>query len=159
MINKGLKKNFIPVQLLKGGKKIIMWNLENEGKYYSWEEKIFGPEYTFNDIQNFIINYYDSLTKRKIQENFVWKEMIIRLTLENQNNYKTIYDGITADAINFPLKMRFGKKEEPIYYYFNSKEEFLEFYRDYTMYIRNCIEEGWKKKDKINWNNYDLIKK
>lgn len=90
----------------------------------------------------------------QILRGFVWNEMPVWLSVENQNNYKAAYDlafQARVMQMNFTeVKFKFGTDEEPVYYNFTSFEEFADFYIKAVGYIQSCYETGWSEKDALD---------
>ena len=57
----------------------------------------------------------------------------------------------------FPLKLKFGSWEKPIYYTIKTSEELAEFKKAISKHIKECLTIGWSKKDNINWSVYEKI--
>jgi hypothetical protein len=50
---------------------------------------------------------------------------------------------------------KFGTTYEPIYYEFTTLDELSDFYLRAMKYINDCLSEGWKMKDGIDWSEYE----
>lgn len=112
-----------------------------------------------NQIKAMILNYYNSEIDKKILEGFVWNDMPVWLSTENQFNYKAAYDlAVQTKAQTLPVTFKFGTTENPVYHTFETMGEFTDFYMKAMTYINTCLQEGWVKKDSINWDNYDTTK-
>ena len=81
--------------------------------------------------------------------------MNIWLSIENQINYKKIYD-LAKETKILPIKFKFTKNDESIYYEFTTIEELNDFYLSSIFFIKNTLEEGWELKDNIDWSVYTL---
>ncbi len=44
---------------------------------------------------------------------------------------------------------------QPVYYTFNTAAELSDFYISAQQFIQQCINEGWNKKDNIDWTPYE----
>ena len=89
----------------------------------------------------------------EILSGFVWNDMPVWLSVENQTNYKAAYDlafQAKAMQMNFTgIKFKFGIDEAPIYHDFTSFEELADFYVKAVAYIQSCYETGWSEKDNL----------
>lgn len=108
-------------------------------------------------IKNVILNWFNDEINKKILSGFVWNGMKVWLSSENQFNYKAAYDlACQTNGATLPIVVKFGTSSEPIYYTFTNLEEFTEFYTASIKYIQSTLEEGWKQKDSINWEEYNV---
>ena len=53
-----------------------------------------------------------------------------------------------------PVKFKFGTTENPVYYTFETVEDLSDFYMSAMNFINTQLNEGWIKKDSIDWNQY-----
>ncbi|MBQ4589116.1 MAG: hypothetical protein IJA95_07500 [Bacteroidaceae bacterium] len=104
-----------------------------------------------------MLGWYNEKIDKKILEGFVWNDMSVWLSTENQFNYKAAYDlAIQTGGMNLPIKFKFGTTDEPVYHTFETLEELSDFYVKAMAYINTCLEEGWIEKDSINWEDYKI---
>ena len=83
--------------------------------------------------------------------------MPVWLSTENQFNYKAAYDlAVQTKGKSLPITFKFGSSSNPQYYTFNSLEELTDFYTKVINHVNECLKEGWKKKDSINWEDYKI---
>lgn len=126
------------------------------GKSY-YEQQLVGKP-TIEKIKEIVLSGINAVTDEKILSGFVWNGMEVWLSSENQFNYKAAYDiAVQTNGANLPVRFKFGTTEKPIYYTFNTVEELSDFYMSAMSYINACLEEGWAKKDAINWSEYEEI--
>lgn len=128
------------------------------GKSY-YEQQFIGKP-TIEKVKEIVLSGINAVIDEKILSGFVWNGMEVWLSSENQFNYKAAYDlAVQTNGANLPVRFKFGTTEKPVYYTFNTVEELSNFYMSAMSYINACLEEGWAKKDAINWSEYeDLIK-
>lgn len=168
----GKKENFKPIK--KGyNTYIISWDFEEmtnktydeEGNIVSekpsqvgsWMVAQLSYKPTLDIIKNIILTWYNNQIDKKILSGFVWKDMQVWLSSENQFNYKAAYDlAVQTNGANLPIKFKFGSTEEPIYYTFESIEDLQDFYISAMNFINTTLNEGWNKKDSINWEDYKI---
>lgn len=141
------KKNGIvytlPITFNKDGKKIIT-NDEKiilENGYEKYEEPKIEP--SKQHILNSKIEEINLKTDRKILDDFTWNGHDFYLTLENQTNFANLF--IARDFLTYPqtIKTKFG------FATLNSKEEVQEFYLAGVAFVKQCLEEGWQEKIKV----------
>lgn len=90
----------------------------------------------------------------EILSGFVWQEMEVWLSIENQSNYKAAYDlNYQAQAMQkpfTPVKFKFGTDEKPIYYTFTSFDDLADFFLSAFAYIQSCYQSGWEEKEALS---------
>lgn len=141
------KKNNIvytlPITIEKEGKKIITNNekIILENGYEKYEEPKIEP--SKQHILNSKIEVINKKTDRKILDDFTWNGHDFYLTLENQTNFANLF--IARDFLTYPqtIKTKFG------FATLNSKEEVQEFYLAGVAFVKQCLEEGWQEKIKV----------
>lgn len=107
-------------------------------------------------IKYLVTSYYNSETDRKIYEGFKWDGKTVYLTNENQFNYKALYDiAFQMNGANLPVKLKLGSDDTPCYVVFNTLEEFQQFYFSCVTWINNCVNEGWEKKDNMDYAPFE----
>jgi hypothetical protein len=112
---------------------------------------------TLENIKKIILDWYNKDIDKKIMSGFVWKDMQVWLSSENQFNYKAAYDlAVQTNGANLPIKFKFGSTEDPIYYTFESIGDLQDFYISAINFINTTLNEGWNKKDSINWEDYKI---
>lgn len=114
---------------------------------YNWRQK-FKQKPSLADIRAIIKETINNETDRKILEGFVWKGMPVWLSTENQFNYKAAYDlAVQTNGATLPVRFKFGTDEAPVYYTFESLEDFSNFYTLAMVHINTVLNEGWAEKD------------
>lgn len=169
-INK--KEKFIPIKK-SSNNYYISWDFKEEvdrtynsddilidekpSQVGSWMVMQLNYKPTLDTIKNIILTWHNNQIDKKILSGFVWKDMQVWLSSENQFNYKASYDlAIQTNGANLPIKFKFGTTEEPIYYTFESVDDLAEFYISAMNFINTTLNEGWAKKDAINWEDYKI---
>lgn len=58
-----------------------------------------------------------------------------------------------------PVKFKLGENEdgEPVYHTFEDMNEFTDFYTKAIAFINQCLNEGWERKDSIDWSVYSTL--
>lgn len=135
-------------------------NEEGESQGVTFLEKEFRHKPTMSEIKETILGWMNSQIDQKILSGFVWNDMPVWLSTENQFNYKAAFDlAMQTNGTNLPITFKFGTTEEPIYYEFSTTEELTDFYVTAMNHINNCLAEGWSEKDSVDWSNYELALK
>lgn len=125
---------------------------DENGIGWNWRQT-FHYKPTHSEIEEIIKKTINSETDEKILSGFIWKEMPIWLSQENQFNYKTAYDlAIQRGDKALPVKFKFGTDENPIYYTFDNIEDLTDFYLSLTLYVTKVLNDGWDEKDWVHEN-------
>lgn len=133
----------------------VRWDFQRNEFGYQFEEKSFTHKPSLDQIKDVIHDWYNKQTDKAILSGFVWRDMPVWLSTENQFNYKAAYDlAIQTYGTSLPVKFKFGTPDNPIYYTFTDLNTFSDFYISAMKYINTTLDEGWQKKDNINWDNY-----
>jgi len=146
---------YVPLRK-SNGKYIISWGLSPNGKdSYKWMYFISDLKPTLESIRNEIESYINNETKKAISERFTWNGMSIFLSMENQIDYKLLYDvTVMQDGANLPAKLRFKVDGEYIYYEIETIDEFKDFMIAMNNHIRTALNSGYAKKESIDYNEY-----
>lgn len=114
---------------------------------YNWRQK-FKHKPSLADIRAIIKETINNETDRKILEGFVWNGMPVWLSTENQFNYKAAYDlAVQTNGATLPVRFKFGTDAAPVYYNFESLEDFADFYTQAMVHINTVLNKGWAEKD------------
>lgn len=124
----------------------LRWNIQDGG----FEEIQLNHKPNINEIKNIIIDWYNQETSNKIIYGFKWRGMCVHLSKENQLNYMMF-----CDTDLFPINLKFGSYENPIYYTIETKKDLAEFKQAISKHIKECLQIGWSKKDNIDWTAYE----
>ena len=139
----------------------IRWDFQPYEEEVSFMEDDVLHKPTLQEVKEIILGGINQQTYETILSGFKWKEMPVWLSHENQFNYKSAYDlAVQTNGANLPVTFKFGSIDEPIYHKFTTIEELQDFYLGVTTHINSCLQEGWEKKDSIDWSEYEeLLKK
>lgn len=130
---------------------------EQEQQGLDYYEHWFTHKPSPEEIKEVVTAGYNALTDEKILSGFVWKDMPVWLSTENQFNYKAAYDlAIQTQGASLPVTFKFGDTVNPVYYTFTDVTDFTDFYVQAMTYINTTLAEGWQVKDSIDWNVYEL---
>ena len=132
------------------------YNKEGIETCISFLEKDFNYIPNIDEIKSVILSSINEDTDEKILSGYIWKNMVIWLSQENQFNYKAAYDlAVQTNGKNLPVTFKFGGTENPVYYTFNDIDELSEFYAGAIKHINDTLNEGWQKKDNFDWSIYE----
>lgn len=140
--------------VLNGGKFVKSDSLISTGMCsYSYIKYTYKP--SVDTIKNDLEEIFNSFTAEKITNGFYWNDLNISLTKENQINYKASYDlAIQSGGKNLPIRIKATKNGKVEYMVFFTIAEVEDFYLAVNRHINNCLEDGWQKKDAIDYSVY-----
>ena len=126
--------------------------------YCSFMTEYLYSDISINNIKNLIIDWYDADIKYKIINSMKYKGNSVYLSSENQYNFSDMQRMVKEDNSILPIKTKIGEIDNthPIYYTFNTVEEVDEFCDAIYNHITQCRQEGWEKKDAIDWDLYTI---
>lgn len=146
------------------GKYRVRWDIQPETgedadkqlvSYYE-TEIIMLRKPNINDIRQAVLEGVNRMIDEKIISGFVWNDMPVWLSSENQFNYKAAYDlSVQTGGQTLPVLFKFGSTEKPIYHQFTTQEELSDFYLKVMKFINDTLSGGWAMKDSINWDEYE----
>lgn len=134
----------------------IRWDVQEkeDGSATYMEEEFLGqpsPE----AIKSVVIGWYNEQIEEAILSSFVYQNMSVWLSSENQFNYKAAYDlAVQTNGATLPVIFKFGTDEEPNYRTFATLEELTDFYMKTMNHIQDTLADGWEKKDAFNLELY-----
>lgn len=129
---------------------------ENDGEV-SFISQVIEHKPTIKEVKDIILSWMNGEIDKKLIGGFVWNDMAVWLSSENQFNYKAAYDlAVQTGGANLPVTFKFGTTDEPVYHEFTSVEELTEFYTSAMGYINGVLNEGWTAKDALDWSPYVL---
>lgn len=142
-------------------KEIAVDNLNSELEppltEFEYVEYELSYEPTVDDCKNIILEYINKKIDEKILTQFVWKDMSVWLSTENQFNYKSAYDlAVQTSGATLPVIFKFGAIDDPVYYTFNELDDLTDFYTKSVVFVQQTLSEGWEEKDSFNFNPYSL---
>lgn len=157
----GLRENYSPIRETYS-QVIVSYEIiaEPDGKHATWQELYFNKKQgspSFAQIKEAIISDIDAQTDAKILNGYEFtpdgeeERIVVWLSKENQTNFSE------AHRLQFvPIKFKLNETEDkqPIYHDFLTFDELDRFYKGGVLYINQCLNEGWARKDSIDWEKY-----
>ena len=130
----------LPVEV-KIGDEVTYTNNEMFLKEHGYEEYIQKPyKPTMEEEIENSVKTINRETDEKILNDFVWKDNEFYLSLENQFNFKNLYD--LRDIKEYPITI----KTKTGFTTLNDVQEVEEFYLAGVEFIENCLKDGWRRK-------------
>jgi hypothetical protein len=181
----GPKECFVPIRE-DASQVIVSYEMVADGEDNAfWHEVYFNKNRvampTLNQIKEAIIADINARTDERILSGFVWtclkgedkdKVFNVWLSTENEFNFKAAYDlAVQTQGQSLPVKFKMGEieveiesedeqrktKKIPEYHTFEDMEDFSDFYVKTIAYVDQCLNEGWQRKDSIDWSPYEEI--
>ena len=164
-----LKSKYVPLERMKSGRYKVNFGFEpyydideegnkTETELGTWTEGILPFKPSINQLKSYILDALNKDIDQKILSGMVWKDMSIWLSSENQFNYKAAYDlAVMSQGKSLPVVFKFGSTDNPMYYQFETLEDISDFYLSAMAHVNKCLDEGWKKKDSIDWSVYEQV--
>ena len=132
---------------------IISYDKVADGKKNAyWHEVYFNKNRnakpSLDQIKEAVLADINQRVKAKIIGGFVWTGINVWLSTENQMNF------VQAIA---PVTLKIGENEEgeAVYQQFDTQEELKAFADACILWRQQCLQEGWQKKDSIDWSPYE----
>ena len=146
----GPKECFVPVRQ-DASQVIVSYDYQADGKknaywqeVYFWKNRTASP--SLEQIKAAVLADIDRQTDEKILKECPWtvlhgsdagKQVTLWLSAENQRNYSE------------------GQRVTAIYDIFETLEEITHFYISGVNFINQTLNEGWERKDSIDWTPYE----
>lgn len=118
--------------------------------------KVYGYKPSLDELKQEIISLVDNSTDQRILTGFKWNGKPVWMSMENQFNFKSIYDLAVQDNSILPVTFKLGEEEDGtvVYHTFEKLDDLEDFYKTGVEYIGQCLKEGWEEKDAIDWNKF-----
>ena len=143
---------------------VICYDYEEvDDEHCTWRQIVFYKKQGFPDVKKVkdaILADINRQTEDKILRGFVWNDINVWLSEENQKNFSEAQRvAVMTEGASLPIKFKLGENEdeEPIYYTFNTVGELNSFYLSAVAFIQQCLNEGWERKDNIDFSVYEAI--
>lgn len=158
----GLQADFAPIRD-EGTRITICYGLTKaSGELYEWWEiylpKKQNAQLNLQMVKDAIIADIDAQTDEKILEGYEFTpdgadtSIIVWLSKESQTNFSEAH---RLQIVPVKFKLNETADKQPIYHTFETFEELNRFYVGGVAYINQCLNEGWARKDSIDWTPYE----
>ena len=131
-----------------------------DGVHATWYEIYKYRKITPNvNVKEEILADINAQTDQKILTGFEWEGKKVWLSSENQFNFKAAHDlAVQTNGESLPVKFKLGEEEDgtPVYHNFDTLAEIQDFYTKAIAFINTCLNEGWERKDAIDWSEYGI---
>ena len=130
----------LPVEV-KIGDDVTYTNNEMFLKEHGYEEYIQKPyKPTMEEEIEDSIKMINRETDERILNDFVWRDNEFYLSLENQFNFKNLYDLREMKEYPITIKTKTG------FTTLNDVHDVEEFYLEGVRFVEECLKEGWERK-------------
>ena len=148
-----------------GSRIVIGYGLTKLSKTsYEWYEVYLAKKQishlTFQMVKDAILADINTQTDEKILKGFLWNNINVWLSAENQRNFSEAQRMAEKYGSNvLPLTFKLGEteNEQPVYHTFETVEELDAFYVQAFSFVNQCLNEGWQRKDAIDWEPYKAL--
>lgn len=125
---------------------------DGSATYCEWE---FNHRPSDEEVRTAVTQWCNGQTDAEILSGFSYDGVQVWLSSENQFNYKAAYDlAVQSDGATLPVTFKFGSDAEPVYRTFDTLDELRDFYTAAMAHIQSALENGWRKKDSLNLEDY-----
>ena len=141
---------------------VIMYGLKEIGdgkaEWYQiefYKKQVAKP--TLQQVKDAIIADIDKQTDEKILNGYQFtpdgaeEPITVWLSKENQTNFSEAH---RLQIVPIKFKLNETEDKQAIYHKFENFEELDRFYKGGVQYINQCLNEGWQRKDSIDWTPY-----
>ena len=157
----GLRADFAPIRD-EGTRITICYGLTKaNGDLYEWYEiylpKKQNAQLNFQMVKDAIIADIDAQTDENILDGYEFtpdgeeQPITVWLSKESQTNFSEAH---RLQIVPVKFKLNETADKQPIYHTFETFEELNRFYVGGVAYINQCLNEGWARKDSIDWEPY-----
>ena len=158
----GTLADFSPVRE-DGSRIVIGYGLKEAGDgLYEWYEVYLYKKQTaqvsFEMVKETVIKDIDAKTDAKILNGYPFTPdgaedpIIVWLSKESQTNFSEAH---RLQIVPIKFKLNETEDKQPIYHTFETFDELDRFYKGGVQYINQCLNEGWARKDAIDWDAYE----
>lgn len=131
----------------------VRQNEEDGSASYMEEEFFYRP--TAEEIKTMVMDWYNQQIEETILSGFVYEDMPVWLSTENQFNYKAVHDlAVQNPGDTLPVIFKFGTDAQPQYQIFTALEELTDFYTKAMRHVQDTLIAGWEKKDSFDLSKY-----
>lgn len=134
----------------------VRWDVrEREDGSADYMEENFLGKPSGETIRTVILGWYNEQIDREILSGFIYEDMPVWLSGENQFNYKAAHDlAVQTGGATLPVTFKFGTDEVPQYREFVTLEELTDFYTKAMKHVQDTLSDGWRKKDAFDPEKY-----
>lgn len=159
----GPKECFVPIRE-DASQVIVSYEKVDDGNDNAFWHEVYFPKNrnahpTLLQIKEAVFADIDAQTDAKILNGYPFtpdgedNPLIVWLSKENQANFSEAH---RLQIVPVKFKLNETEDKQPIYHTFETFDELDRFYKGGVQYINLCLNEGWARKDGIDWSPYQL---
>ena len=131
---------------------------DENGKFQYRQTLPYKPPFDF--VKDMVLTQINANTQEKITSGFKWNDLLVWLSEVNQLNYArdflvASYLHERGEQLELPT-YKFGTDDAPIYYTFETFEEFKSFSAAWAKHISDTVRDGWHEKTNVDWSGYEI---
>lgn len=96
--------------------------------------------------------------QEKILNGLEYEGHLVWLDAANQRNYLAKAVQVQSGADVLPIEVKLGTDDNPYHKTFETAEEYLAFFNAVTSHISAAQQEGWERKESVEWSEYEDAK-
>lgn len=147
----------------QGNRTIVSYGREQVDEVNStWHEVSFAKDHSEKPsielIKRAVIADINAETDARILSGYEWQGVSVWLSEENQRNFAEAQRiAVMMPEAILPVTFKLGEDSEgrPVYHEFKTAEELTGFYLSAVAYINQCLAEGWRRKDGMDFADYE----
>lgn len=136
----------------------VRWDVQREEDgTANYMEETFVYKPSIEEIKSTVFGWYNSEVNARILGGFIWNNIPVWLSAENQSNFKAAYDlAFQTSGATLPLKFKMGEDSDgnPLYFTFEEMETLTDFYTKSVKHVQDTLSHGWEMKDAFNPEEY-----
>lgn len=121
---------------------------------------LFNKEYkgkpTLETVSNDVLKELNNECEKEIREGFKYNEYSVWLSLENQQNYKMLFDYLMKGGTEQTKVKLYDTNGNGVYKEFEDIDEYKPFYFLIIEHINKILYKYWTIKDNIEWSEYGI---
>ena len=113
---------------------------------------------SIDEVKDFCLGVIDAQTDMKILNGYEFtpdgeeEPIVVWLSKESQTNFSEAH---RLQIVPVKFKLNETADKQPVYHTFTTFEELDRFYKGGVLYINQCLQEGWAKKDNFDFTPYE----
>lgn len=159
------KQSDFALMRTEGTQIIIGYGLkELENGLWEWYEVYLNKkqvnQVTLQVVKDAIIGDIDAQTDAKILNGYEFtpdgaeEPIVVWLSKESQTNFSEAH---RLQVVPVKFKLNEDEDKNAIYHTFTTFDELDRFYKGGVAWIQQCLNEGWQRKDSIDWSQYEEL--
>jgi hypothetical protein len=128
---------------------------QGEETIWTFMEEIFPVRPTIAQIKEIVYEWINNKATASIVSTFVYNNVHVWLSNENQQNYAATYSLLTNGVNILPVRIKGGSDEQPEYIQFDTAEDFCAFWIAARNHINMNVQAAWAEKSEYDFSPYE----